>query len=1639
MKRHPQDSELDSLDAAGGGQATASGISFQGKIGAWFAIHLLSERQLEARLTGNHIQSLRFETEAPVDDILVETEVGWIFVQVKSNLSLSSKPDSELAKVASQFVRLWLACSTDRNKPPWKRSLKRNQDQLILALGPNAPRTLSINLARGLIGLQASSSAPLPKAQKKAVSVFKKQLKEAWETITGQVANNDDIHSIINLVTVLSFDFEGAYQQLAVEMLLTVLDVSESAEAAFYVIAQHCQALMERRLGCNMHDLRSSLIAKNIPLAAPPSYQADIRKLQEYSENIQMQLSHHGITKIADKEIHIERQCADVVVDAGQTGPLLLVGEPGAGKSAVLNTSATKLKNQGFNVLVLAADQLPVNTMSDLKAELQINHPLTEVLRNWPSSGPAFLFIDALDATRGGTNEAIFRMLIKDVLGLEVPQWNVIASVRTFDLRMGVELGDLFRGVPPHANLSDAAFQNVAHVHIPPWTPGEFEQLLQESPELSTAIDVGGERLRELSFVPFNTRLIADLITSGLDPSNFRDIRNQTQLFNLYWDHRIGRHGTKAELCLRSTVTNMVESRSLRARKLDVAQPCPEALDRLLHENVLVLQEQRFVTFRHHVLFDYAASRVYLYLDDLPKTIDLLSRGSGLGLTLAPALAFALLDLWNNTVDNRHSFWEAIIRLCGDTTCDPIARSVAARIASELPSELNDVIGLSAELSKQGESKECAVTALFHVIGALVIRLEDEQQVFFSPWCELAACMSEEIQDTAWPLRALLYALYEHITSEAQRDKLGRAARKLLSYCLDSEDVPLLLTSAAIDFVATFYGSNVSKSRQLLQRIFDPEHFQSHAHEELPTLAQNLEPISNADLDFVAEIYTAAFSLKIVDDSKTLFHGSQILPLTSTRHQDYEHSLWNLKEFFPRFLNANSRIAVRALIRVVSDYIEHEQTMYEKAETWNLPVSAGSIRLREDNSHIWTWGIEQDNNDHVYGLIRAYVEYLGNVGTDEARYMIQEIIRANEFAVLWARTLVVASKRAKDVGDLLWPIATQEPFLTSPDVREYSIEFIAARYPLENTVSRRAFEGRVIEFKFQHFEKSEAYRCEILSMLFSCVGTENLVTSTARKLVQERTETERLRSSDPQLIPHTFDIDSSEESSEEKEFLARTGVETSSPQINQIRIAAKEIVQAVGLEDPKDEVADTSHAISLTKILIETTDSNFTNLPERVTRYAYGIAAQALAKLSSLSSETITKDEQTLRSLVDLTIRLAEIPTKSYSVEEERSFEKHSSWGSPDACVEIAKTVMQLCKIKKATVVRLRSTMEIVLHASHPAARMQVAIYLGNLWNSDRLLMWQLADQVARKELNRAVLYYYASYFLTKILHVAPQRVEQLSLTLYRRTFDREEEETKKLLREIGNLIASLWIYHGQRRSLRILKDWIADPYTHTVELERAITAPRHALTLKYRKESFSNVEITQRAQEFFTLASAAIAQKIKDCGEPPQPEKLTNAGDGHYVHAVSLLEQLCSEVYFSAEAFRSDEQKKSPLKTDEYKRDFLSSMQPVLAYMADVGAPLTIYRLVELLDFLIPGDPYKTFDLIADALLVAGSKHQYQFESLAAGHFVKTVGRYMADYREVFSDKERQEKLIKCLELFMEAGWPSARRLLYRLPELLQ
>ncbi|MGB8602691.1 MAG: hypothetical protein WCD42_10915, partial [Rhizomicrobium sp.] len=111
MTDMPQD-KPQSDRIGGGGAATSAGIRFEQQLGALFASWILSGDRLDEsfRLGDATPEWVRFETEAPVDDLLIKTNNGgFIAIQAKTTANLSDDINSPLGKTISQFVRHWHA------------------------------------------------------------------------------------------------------------------------------------------------------------------------------------------------------------------------------------------------------------------------------------------------------------------------------------------------------------------------------------------------------------------------------------------------------------------------------------------------------------------------------------------------------------------------------------------------------------------------------------------------------------------------------------------------------------------------------------------------------------------------------------------------------------------------------------------------------------------------------------------------------------------------------------------------------------------------------------------------------------------------------------------------------------------------------------------------------------------------------------------------------------------------------------------------------------------------------------------------------------------------------------------------------------------------------------------------------------------------------------------------------------------------------------------------------------------------------------------------------------------------------------------------------------------------------------------
>ncbi|MBO1909471.1 hypothetical protein KHP60_24580 [Microvirga sp. 3-52] len=1440
-----------------------------------------------------------------------------------------------------------------------------------------------------------------------------KALKARGGTVAGV-----DPNTILKFIHILDFDFGGPHRTTAETILANALTNRSSAPAALAVLEKECERRMAARNGISIAGLRSELARSGVPISASPDYRSDIAALRDRSSRVARALQDFGRTQVSGADITISRTCAEACVTAAEEGSLVVVGDPGAGKSAVVHEAARKLDAGGRDVVLLALDRLQVESVEGLSATLGISHPLADVLANWPGSGPAYLILDALDACRFGRSEALFRNVMQEVLELDEGRWRIVASIRTFDLMVGQEFGRLFRGVPPSPEFTDLRFQAVRHIRVPEWSDTEYEEILTKIPALRVAVDNGGPKLAELARVPFNTRLLADLLTGGVAPEQLRNLRSQVQLLEMYWNERVRPLGLPAEQCLGNTVSAMIDRGRMEATRIAAGAGTGSALDQLLQRGVLIsVNGDREVAFRHHILFDYVASRTVVDLDDTTKTDKLLKR-SGAGLLLAPALSFALQHLWETSGPGRDRFWQVVTNLAGDAAADPIARSVAARVSCDLPSEVDDTTGLVRLMAQSSES-ERALRAFRDIVGALSVRLEDEVGVPRAPWCSIAESAVPFVTEIAWPLRTLIYNLIDRVTDSNQRGQLGVAARAVMNYAFDAQGGEMLM-SLAIGFVTKTFGSDATASRQLIERLLEPSRMKQHAPEDMHWLADCVGDIAAHDTDLVVKIYDCVFAHTIEDNTLTNLGTSKILAFRSNRRQDFKLSQWTLKEAFPAFATMHPLAAAEVAIKVSRSHIRNEHKLTEPVETLTMTIGNQAGRITQDYSYIWAATHRAQHSDDAVQVIDGFIEMLKNAPDADAIAIADRLIAENEHGWLWNRLLMVANARGGALAAKLWPWAAQIELLRSVDTMGPSIDLLASQYSQRSSAERQEVEEKVLAATFPASNKPTDAALYFRRKVFGSISRASLETQAARDVVDEAIATGQVVTNDE---GHCF-YDPGLIEQEEHSWLLAKGVNVAIEPNTSILAAIGACENMVVRETP-----DTEARLDAVGALQDQLISGGTAAHPLVAARGWEKVALMIERMtadkavvSGLTASRRTELEDLLKSMKPA---LASLPTP----DEDMLMRAREN---------TAGAIMNIVRNAPEAAERFADEIRALAADESPDVRDEIARRICYLWNADKMLLWDLTNTFANKETNPRVLVQLVN-FLIRASNDEPERIGTLTQTILQRGNIEESDGRDTFYQGIGTLVFHLWTRHGQTAARETIDRWLADRISFKAELRHGAFSIRNGLVVGYDNDNALDQKTRTRCQK---LAFEIIDRSARGLEEyiALDPADRTDARNAEASDDAELLNQMADQFFFAVGApeVRKGEKPRA-LGEIDYRKRYLRDNEETFRRVGDVGPPKTIYHMLQLLDFLAPGDPTMVFDLTSHALLQAGKLHNYQSESLGADQFVKMIGRTIADHRALFDDLARRLALVEVLEAFVDAGWPAARRLLYRLPEALR
>ena len=1042
-------------------------------------------------------------------------------------------------------------------------------------------------------------------------------------------------------------------------------------------------------------------------------------------------------------------------------GSLLVIGEPGAGKTGVLVALAEQLPSTAPRVF-LSVDRLAgVATGDELRSELGLQHPVLDVLAAWPGSAPGVLIIDALDASRGGASEGVFATLIEDGMARIGDRWSIVASIRTFDLRNGRRFRTLVAGTPPSAQYAEPSLGQVRHFCIPRLSDGEVQAVAHAHPELGRLAETAPEPVRKLLQNVFNLSLAAELIDRGISADSIRRVATQADLVERYEDERLPK--ARLQIAVRDAVAVMVERRRLTIPKIAVGN---EAIDDVLATGVLAAAGDR-IQFAHHVLFDHAAGRYYLDWDDSDRLLTQIAKDPAIGLLLGPSLRFAMERIWRDDRDGRPKFWQLILAIAAAKDVDPIVASVALRAGAERVTGPADVEGMCDQLRDRTDFADLGSTLsrVSRFVRMTIGEANGLSAAAATAWATVAkVALSRGARDYVDGARILLWSLSEKadFSDAVFSGVFGQAARALLQFAWTTDPPMSNLSSSAIQLVCKSYATDPDASRALLERTLEEPHFSAYAHEEAPWLAEGISVIASLDPVFALRIYATLFGRPAPQDGHSWIGGrpSRILPLSSNRRQDYEHARWHLQKALPAFLRSSPRAGTDA-VSVAA--IGQATKMGAQRET--REVVAGSVRLRvvEDGLSLQEWRPRSSTDTAPEDqVLNTYARFLRDASAEHFRLSV-EAARAGETATsVWARLFGIAAERLGVADDLLWPLASDPAVLDVAGLSRDAITYLSAVYSRHPMEARRTFEQALLA-RCQSADAREAGWSRAMAARFlSVVDTSTIATPEMQSLRSELESQRKLAGNRPFITVETG-WGSTDDIADR--LLEREGVDLDQAADRDLRVVTRpleQVMRAWSKDATVEEVGELWRSIASVVDAIDRPDSSAAHTG--TLHAAWGAVSNAIEKIAEANAyDPEQSGHPKLLELLGLVDRMGDSP---YPEPSEDTPSRSMAWGNWDVRVYAAATLVDLARRFGGDGATIVSRLRPFLSDPEPTVRLQVAQALTVLWNVERPLMWEMAEQVAREEEHAGVLGAFVGGPLISLVGPEPARCEDLAAVI---------------------------------------------------------------------------------------------------------------------------------------------------------------------------------------------------------------------------------------------------------------------------------
>jgi hypothetical protein len=1321
-------------------------------------------------------------------------------------------------------------------------------------------------------------------------------------------------------------------------------------------------------------------------------FEPDRFRLRERTKTTLGRLSTRTGFSIQNVPVSIERTHLGSILNAATAmTPTLVIGDPGSGKSALLQRAAEALALQGHDVIFFDAAGLDLGSNVELKQDLRISHDLDEIFLKWSGEQPGYLFVDSLDSARTGKGAESLRSLISRIAS-EGGRWNVVASIRQYDLRYDVALQRHFNKlrtaqIPAQHTAPEFERLGINHIYVGPLLNAELDAAKAQSPALAAVMGQSPPEFIELLRNPLSLSLVAELLATTAQHA-LVELRTQLELLDLWWKQRVlADSGDQLERILRSASTAMLKSRSLFARRDQIADVDYALKQHLLSEYVDGDRVDRYrITFPHNLLFDYAVERLLLR----GNVVDLIGAITGnrdAAVLILPSLRLHARHLWELDLDRR-GFWDATEMICGDAAVPDVVKATIVAFAAEDFGIWREVRHL-VEMRSDGSA-----LAFSYFIRALIYLAENGQKTFLGKdapdLSSVLEYVSHEVEhfdnDALLVLDELTDKKRLELAQPSELSTIGSSARRILNFAFSAQ-FPANKLGRSIRAVVKTYSSDPAASRMTLSQLLQPGELDSRKAERAKWLTFEIAGVVDVDPDFVAELFERLMAHDVISeaDERVNLSNSQILGMFQSLKDDYSVAIHSLGETLPALLKRDFACGTRAVAAVLERQAR-SRSSYAKSESVpdiRFNFLGHEANFRSDYGQFWDSGQRYGKNEAIEALDQLFGAFRSAENADELRELLAIAGEHISSAAFWRRLVLAAADDPAKFAEATHEIMTTPPLLWQSELYgDAAFSFLRNALP----------------------ELTEKSRAAVVSAI------ESLPTSGEQNTIEGLAA--HLR---PLLLEALRDGKKQEATDNSPVARTLTDEEIREYRLQNFKGEAEAFIEAVERAEKLwmgllNQTATKQQAIELRAALDELFDvvplAKSTKAADNVWNIIGGVTHRIVSSEMEL-------DDDNFDFLKTTALQISHAASPRPDAEHDAQFDRSPSWGAPIARIEAYETLQELIRRRPGDADILEALFDGTRDES-PVVRHQLALGLASLAAPNDQI-WRHAEPLIRDK-NRGVLWGVVAGAGRRLGAIDLDRWSDAVCTMFETATQKEDRNHDLQLQLATHIVITA--LSGNAKTLAILRRLLTTDFGAEEDARGAA-----AIVVAFSLNKNNSENARAEARSLLEEAIAAAATALPEIG---------SENVAAIRRRVSPANTIVERLFFDAGAFE-------PLngevrdKVENFWRDY----GQILEVGADFPFATTVNNVVQISVAFAEQDPVRAFRIAATAIR-SGQAGNYQFDFFAITEMVKLVRLYLARYHELLeSNDATRRELVEVVDIFARAGWPQAIALVFELREL--